>query len=230
MNPRMTAFMHLLQMSDSAFPVGSFSFSNGLETAAHTGVVHDASTLETYVRTVVRQATFTDGVAALCARRAMEKEDYDALVEADHCLWRCKLNEESRLMLSRMGRKLAELAVHLFPHPLLRRWLDEVVEGVWPGTYPVAQGMTAFLAGFSGEELFCLHQYGAANMVLGAALRCVRVSHYDTQAILFRLGEEVPALYEAACQMTLEEMHTFAPQMDILASLHEKGNMRMFMN
>ena len=30
--------------------------------------------------------------------------------------------------------------------------------------------------------------------------------------------------------MTLDEMHAFAPQIDILASLHEKGVKRMFMN
>lgn len=30
--------------------------------------------------------------------------------------------------------------------------------------------------------------------------------------------------------MELEDMHAFAPQIDILASLHEKGTKRMFMN
>ena len=30
--------------------------------------------------------------------------------------------------------------------------------------------------------------------------------------------------------MSLEDMNAFYPQLDILASLHEKGNMRMFMN
>ena len=30
-----TALMHVLQFTDSTFPVGTFSFSNGLETAAY---------------------------------------------------------------------------------------------------------------------------------------------------------------------------------------------------
>ena len=222
--------MRLLQMSDSAFPVGTFSFSNGLETAAHTGVVHDADTLEAYTRTMAWQAATTDGVAALSAWRATDREDAAALADADRALWQCKLNGESRLMLSRMGRKLGELAVRLFDNPLLRHWLQAVESGALPGTYPVAQGMVARLAGLSEEELFCSHQYGVANMVLGAALRLVRVSHYDTQAILFRLGEELPAWYAAVRPLTLDELSAFAPQADILAALHEKGEMRMFMN
>ena len=41
-----TRLMRLLEFSDSAFPVGTFSFSNGLETAAFEGIVYDAQTLE----------------------------------------------------------------------------------------------------------------------------------------------------------------------------------------
>lgn len=46
----LTSIMHLMQFTDSAFPVGTFSFSNGLETASYLGVVHDADTLEQYAR------------------------------------------------------------------------------------------------------------------------------------------------------------------------------------
>ena len=67
-------------------------------------------------------------------------------------------------------------------------------------------------------------------MVLGAALRCVRVSHYDTQRILYRLGDRTDSLYDEIRDMTIDEMHAFAPQADILASMHEKGSSRMFMN
>ncbi len=67
-------------------------------------------------------------------------------------------------------------------------------------------------------------------MVLSAALRCVRVSHYDTQLILEKLSNEVEQLYDEASQMELQDMNAFYPELDILASLHEKGNMRMFMN
>jgi len=79
-------------------------------------------------------------------------------------------------------------------------------------------------------EMFCAHQYGVINMVLSAALRCVRVSHYDTQKILFDLAARTDGLYEKAARMSPDDMNAFFPQLDIIASLHEKGNMRMFMN
>ncbi len=227
----MNSIMHLLQFTDSTFPVGTFSFSNGLETAAYERVVHDAATLESYTRAVALQAAFSDGVAALLAHRATLAGDYDELCRTDSRIMLFKMNDEARLMLGRMGKKLAELGVRLFKgNELITRWLADIEAGTTPGSYPVAQGIVFALAGIDEERLYASHQYGVINMVLSAALRCVRVSHYDTQEILFRLSATVPELYERARSMKFEDMNSFVPEMDIMASLHEKGNMRMFMN
>ncbi|MBD5176481.1 MAG: urease accessory protein UreF [Bacteroidales bacterium] len=230
MSQNIAEIMRLLQFTDSTFPVGTFSFSNGLETAGFENIVHDKVTLHDFVRSQALQAAFTDGIAALASHRAYLASDYDKIVEADQTLILCKMNDEARQMLQRMGKKLAELAVRLFDSEIARRWLDDIKAGETPGTYPVAQGIAFAAAGIDEEDLFCSHQYGVVNMVLSAALRCVRVSHYDTQEILYEMSSSVKDLYEEVKPMRTDEMHAFFPELDILASLHEKGNMRMFMN
>ncbi len=230
MKTSLIPLMQLMQLTDSALPVGTFSFSNGLETAAHAGLVHDADTLESYVRSMTLQAAFTDGVAALHAHRAVRADDYEALLHADRTLFLNKPNSETRLMQQRMGRKLAELGIRLLPSGVMNRWLDDLRTGITPGTYPATQGILFARTGLSEEALFAALQYGTAGTVLNAALRCVKVSHYDTQQILSRLHAYAAGLYEEARRMTLEDMNAFAPQADILASMHEKGTMRMFMN
>lgn len=217
-------------MTDSAFPVGTFSFSNGLETASYEHIVTDAETLKQYARSVAQQAAFSDGVAALIAYRAAKRNDYGDLVEIDHQIMLFKMNDEARLMLQRMGKKLAELGVKLFGDSMFDQWLDDINKGLTPGSYPVAQGIAFAIAGLDEESLYASHQYGVINMVLSAALRCVRVSHYDTQQILYSLSQEVPEYYQKAKSMTFTDMNSFVPEMDIMASMHEKGNMRMFMN
>lgn len=226
----MVAVMRLLQFTDSAFPVGTFSFSNGLETASFENIVTNAASLESFARAQAHQAAFSDGVAAIHAYRAYLTGDYDAIADVDRYLIMFKMNAEARMMIRRMGKKLAELAVRLFDAPIINRWIKDIKEDKTPGTYPIAQGLTFAAAGVGEKELFCSHQYGVVNMVLGAALRCVKVSHYDTQLILEKIANEVSDLYDKASQMDLKDMNAFYPELDILASLHEKGNMRMFMN
>ena len=223
--------MHLLRMTDSAFPVGTFSFSNGLETASHIGLVHDADTLAQYTASAARQAAFSDGVAAILAYRSAKQNDYDSIVGVDKQIMLFKMNDEARLMLSRMGKKMAELGEKLFAgDTIFPRWLADIKKGDTPGSYPVAQGIAFAIADVEESELFASHQYGVINMILSAALRCVRVSHYDTQRILLQLSEQTEGLYERARVMTFDDMNSFVPEMDIMASMHEKGNMRMFMN
>lgn len=224
------AISRLLQFTDSTFPVGTFSFSNGLETAGFEKMVYDADTLREFVWSQSVQAAYSDGVVALHAYRAFLSGDYEKIVEADRMLILFKMNDEARLMLKRMGKKFAELATKLFDNSLINHWLDDIRGERTPGTYPVAQGIAYAAAGVSERDLFVAHQYGVVNMVLSAALRCVKVSHYDTQKILFDLSDRVEALYNEASQMELRDMNAFFPELDILASLHEKGAMRMFMN
>lgn len=223
--------MQLLQFTDSAFPVGTFSFSNGLETAAYEKIVTDKKTLGEFARSQAWQAAFTDGIAALHAHRAFLKGDTAGIDKADSELMLSKMNEEARIMLTRMGKKLAELGTRLYPDDkTISQWLGKINGGETPGMYPVAQGMMFAKAGLSERDLFFSHQYGVVNMVLSAALRCVRVSHYDTQEILFDLSGETEKLYEMVKDMRLDEMNAFFPELDILASLHEKGTQRMFMS
>ena len=66
--------------------------------------------LREFVLTVMHQSATSDGVALLCAHRAAKAQDIDALMTIDRATFERKLNEETRLMTVRMGRKLAELA------------------------------------------------------------------------------------------------------------------------
>ena len=225
-----TATMRLLEMSDSQFPVGNFSFSNGLETASCEHIVHDAPTLAAYVRSATLQSIYSDGIASLHAFRAADRGDYDDILRADTEVILCKMNDEARQMVLRMGKKLAELAIHIAPSEIVKRLLDDINSGTTPGTYPIVQAVVMHAAGISESDMFTSQAFGVANMILGAALRCVRVSHYETQKILYDLAPILESDYEAIRHLDYDDMRAFVPGIDIMASMHEKGQMRMFMN
>lgn len=230
MNTRIDAIVHLLQFSDSMLPVGAFSFSNGLETAAAEGIVTDAPSLEAYVADIVHQTAFTDGIVSLHAHRARRSHDYEALLYADRRSTMCKLNAEQRSMSERMGRKLLSLALSLKDDTMLAAWRDDLAAGHGSGNYAAVQGAVFASCGLSERALFCSQVYGAAGMVSGAALRCVRVSHIDTQRIIYGMAAVAQRLFERVRTSSYDDMNAFVPQIDVLASMHEKGASRMFMN
>lgn len=220
----------LLQFSDSTLPVGAFAFSNGLESAIQTGVVADADSLADYVDLVVRQAARMDGIAFLHAYRAARRDDHEAVVRADHELWCRRVGEEQQLMLSRMGRKLAELALKIEAFPQLERWLGDIRSGATPGCFPIGQALAFAHMGAEETEAFVAHQYGVAAMILSAAVRLMRIDHLATQRILFATQSRVEADYLDVRAAGLDEMAVFAPVFDVLVAHHSKTHLRLFMN
>lgn len=227
---RTTDLLRVLQFGDSAFPVGAFSFSNGLESAVQHGVVHDIHTVGQFVRTALDQAATVDGIALLVAHRAACRSDLGAVIEADHALLQRKLNEEMRTMTTRMGRKLAEIATHMIKARMLQQWLDGIKGGVAPGTHPVGLAIVFAELGLDARQAFAAHQYGIASMMLGAALRLMRVSFMDTQAVLLEINGNAEEAYERIADASLDQMAGFTPLADIVAASHLHAHIRMFMN
>jgi len=222
--------MRLLQFGDSMLPVGSFAFSNGLESAVQQKVVRDLPTLREFIETALVQAASCDGIALLAAHRAACVGDAAGVIAADHAVLLRKLNEEMRTMTLRMGRKLGELVAHAAPHPLVTRWLADIEAGATPGTHPAGLGVVGAALGLREDDIFAAHQYGVAAMMASAALRLMRVSHLDGQALLHALGGTADRAYATAARASLDDMATFAPIADILAAVHVNAHVRMFMN
>lgn len=229
--PNVLSLMRALQFGDSMLPVGAFSFSNGLEAAVQERVVHDLESLRQFVQSATAQSATGDGVAMLEAHRAAQKHDLARIEIADRAVYCRKLNEEMRTMTVRMGRKLAEMALHVLPTAsIVKAWLTSIRQGKSPGSYPIGQALVYASLGLSEQDVFAVHQYGVAAMMLGAALRLMRISYLDAQAILYEVNEAAPAAYDGVAPFTLDDMSAFSPMTDILAAVHVQSRVRMFMN
>lgn len=219
-----------LQFGDSMFPIGGFSFSCGLESAIQKGVVADAAALHGFTRTAVEQAARGDGVALIAAHRAATEDDIDTLIGIDKLVEARKLSEEMRTMSVRMGKKFTEMGVQMVGAPLLCQWRDRIESSATPGCYPVALAINFAVQRLPARGAFVVHQYGVAAAILGAALRLMRISHVETQKILYELNGHADAAYEKAAAVRLSDMAGYAPLTDILSAVHAKAHVRLFMN
>ncbi|EEH8382862.1 urease accessory protein UreF [Salmonella enterica subsp. enterica serovar Montevideo] len=219
-----------MQFGDSVLPVGAFTFSNGVEAAIQKKVIHDVASLQGFVKTSLKQAACCDGIAVVAAHRAVLNDNLDALLQADWAVHNRKLNEENRLMVTRMGKKLAEIAVHIINHPLLTWWLEKIKSGDAAGTYPVTQALVMAIQGTDERSVVVMHQYGVAMTMLSAAIRLMRVTHFETQHILYSLNEDIEHFCTQAEVGDITLMSSYVPVIDVLASSHVDAHVRLFMN
>jgi urease accessory protein len=229
--PGSTALLaRMLQFGDSMFPVGAFSFSSGLESAVQKGVVADVITLRAFTRTAVEQAARGDGIALIAAHRAATVGDVDVLIQIDVQVYARKLSDEARVMSVRTGRKLTEMGVEVIGAPLLGTWRNCIATSATPGCYPVALAINFAVQNLSARQVFVVHQNGVAATILGAALRLMKISHVETQKILYELNGLADSAFENAAAARLSDMAGYAPLTEILAAVHKKAHVRLFMN
>ena len=222
--------IRIMQFGDSVLPVGAFTFSNGVESAIQTGIVHDVATLKGFVLTALKQAASCDGMGVVAAHRAVVADDRDGIIRADWAVNNRKLNEESRLMATRMGKKLAEMSIHVVEHPLISWWLEQIKNGNTAGTYPVTQAVVMAAQGIGQRGGVVMHQYGVAMTILSAAMRLMRVTHFDTQHILFELNHDIEKFCDIAEIGDINQMSSYVPIVDVLAAVHVKAHVRLFSN
>lgn len=232
-----TSFLNLsrmLQFGDSVLPIGAFAFSGGLESAVQKGIVHNEETLREYADTALEIASKGDAIAVNMAAEAALKGDLDTLCRIDEEVLCRKLSEETRLMTLRMGKKLTELGVQLTGNDLMAQWSERIAEERTPGTFPVSLALTGVVvqATKPGETqaVDVIHLYGGVMTILNAAIRLMRITHIDTQRVLYQLTPTFEERCVQAAQSSLEQMSNFAPMTDILAALHVRAHVRLFMS
>ncbi|MCM1093825.1 MAG: hypothetical protein NC421_07720 [Lachnospiraceae bacterium] len=222
--------MRLLEMSESQCTVGTFSFSNGLESASNINLIANASTLQQYVMAVSRQVAYSDSIASIQAYRAAADDDYDCILQADEEVIACKTNPESKEFTKRLGKKLAEESLCLMDCPMIERFLNDLINDITPGTYPIAQAILLYHTGVSEMEMFCSQQFGVINLILAAALKSVKVPGFDTQKIAYNLAPQAALDYKIIKHLDFSDMKAFIPYTELNASFHRTGSMMMAMN
>lgn len=218
-----------LQLGDSFFPIGVFSFSQALESFVQDQLVDDVASLSEYLESLLEQVAWTDGIALLHACDAAARGDVAGLIAVDQEIRAFKLGQESRTMTARTGRQLLRVGVALWPAALVqaeRLTRDRLLVP----TYPVALGCVAAAAGLEAADAFALELYSTAACICGAALRLLRVDHIQMQKLLLQANSWSRDLYTACHDRDLADMRTSAPALDVEGMRHEQAFVRLFAN
>lgn len=224
---RSNALLRLLQVSDSAFPTGSFSHSMGLEAFAEAGELRDAEDLERVVGLHLSTLSTSDCVAL----RASYGVDPDELFKVDRLLTATKLTRELRAASASTGKRfLLSVAALGVRGTTLSAFTDAVREGATPGNLAVGHGVAAPVLGLGLDEALRGYLYAAASSLVAAGQKLIPLGGSAAQRVLFELGEQIERAVEVSEPMESDEMYAFAPTIDARSMMHERQWTRLYIS
>jgi urease accessory protein len=214
------ALLHLLQLTDSAFPTGAFAHSFGLETYVARGLVRSASTLEAFVtNTLIHALAPSDGVACVAVYGA-EDTWLDITHELDQRLTAMKTVSELRQASRLLGARYLRTVTQLFSLPRAASYLDAIEAKTLHGHLSLAYGSVCHDLALPLQPalLAWFRQYCAA--LVSAGVRLIPLGQTAGQVLLAHLGAPILDAVELALQREVGDLASFVPGQDLAGMMH----------
>ena len=218
------ALYRLMTWLSPAYPLGSFSYSHGVEYAVEAELVTDRAGLRDYLATVLLDgAGRLDGALLAAAWRAADDDaKLDALAELASA-WRG--TTETALESSAQGAAFVRTTIAAWPDARLKAFAERH-EGRAP--FCIAFGVAAAAQGIPLEAALTGYLQAFAANLVSAGVRLVPLGQSDGQAVLAALAPVVVEAVQAAVAADLDTLGTAAPLLDWCSMRHETQYTRLF--
>ena len=209
------------QVVDSAFPVGVFAHSWGLEAAWHAGYVDSDATLQQFLKASIQQTGWSMLPLLNSAYREPTRlNELDTL--ADAFLTNSVTNRASRVQ----GRTLVTTASRVWPSQALTD-LERTAANGSAHVAPLS-GVVFRIIGLPHEIAQKAMLYGAARGILSAAVRLGAVGSYQAQRMQHEAGHWLDTTLEHCADLDAEALCQTAPLLDLLQGTHDRLYSRLF--
>jgi urease accessory protein len=222
-SPSGAAQLRLMAFLSPTFPVGGFSYSHGLERAAHDGFLPDADALREWLLDLIAFGSgWNDAVLFAEAHRLAGSAEPSATSLADLAnLAEALAGCEERHRESMLQGAAFIAAARAWPQPILAHPPEDCAYCVAAGAVLGAHGVPAETAVAAWLQAFCMN-------LVQAAIRLGVTGQQGAMAVIAALESAILVAARRAASSTLDDLGSAALISEIVAMKHETQTTRLF--
>jgi urease accessory protein len=228
------SLLQLLQLADSALPIGAQAHSFGLETLAADGML-TTENLATFLSNYLAELGTLDGFFCRSAYHlaALPDDAFTAAwIQLNHRLSAVRLAGESRSASATLGRRLLTLACELTADPRLRLALHSAKTASADLHHTTVFGLVGGVRRLGEEPTVLAFLQQSLAGLLAATQKLLPVGQSQLVSILWHVKPMLIATAERSrlANWDVTPPTSFAPLMEIAQMRHAHLSVRLFMS
>lgn len=216
----------LLQINDSAFPIGSYTQSFGLETYVQKGLITNKDEAYNYLHTLLHtQMLYTD---LLAIRLIYESKTLESILNIESLINASTPARETREGMQKIGLIFIK-TLESMKLDLPSFFKAYIKDSIYP-THQSAYAVFCKAMAISCKKSIQHYAYAQISNTLTNCVKLIPLSQYDGQAILARLHADFNTIYEKILELSEDEFCNAFVHNDMQGMLHESLHSRLYMS
>jgi urease accessory protein len=215
--------LRLYQLISPSLPIGSFTYSQGLEWAIEAQWITDAPSLKEWLDSVLNHSIVTLELPILLRLlKAFHDSDEANVARWTQWLIACRETSELRKEEQQRGAALARLLPNLgidIPQTLALHIAKSQLTGF---------ALAAHQWGIDAHKLCYGYCWGWLENIVLAGVKLIPLGQTDGQKLMFELAKKIPLSVEKASTLKDFDIHSSTPALAIASSRHETQYTRLF--
>lgn len=223
--------LNILQVCDSAFPIGSFNHSYGMETYLRENIICDAHTFNRWLTMFFEnQYLYNEGLAIKLIYEMLERNEKNEVWNIDQLLTVQNVAMESREGAKLVAYRKLDVVLELFDIDLLKEYKERIEKDISYGNPAVVFAILMYCLNVEKDVAIVAYGYSVASTLVQSAVRAIPLGQKDGQRVLQNSLSTLEGVRADIEKLSIDDLGYNIPGFEISQMNHEILTFRLFMS
>ena len=211
--------LKLLTWNNQAFPIGSYSFSSGLEYAVESNLITTGDELQSWLKNLLNFGSIqTDAILLVEAWKLMREKKYRNLIELNNFAISLNQSYEKYIENYEQGKSFIKITSDAWNHKFQSKNL----------TFPLAYASSAYQENIKLEDTLISYLHANLCNLLSAGIKLIPLGQTEGQRIQIKLNLYIEEEYKIILKKDMNDIGNCGWVNDIVSMQHENQFTRIF--
>ena len=223
--------LYLMHIHDSAFPMGSYTHSFGMETYIQSDKISKKEDLLNFCQSYVEEnLVYNDAIIVKEAFNLCQEKNWRKLIELENMYEAMKVASESRNASRMIGKQFLKGILPVAPFEDLQYWSNKIKGNEATGQYAIVYSIYAVNMGFDLQTTIMTFMYSSVVSLIHNGIRAIPLGQNAGIEIIHQIIPLIGRCVEEVEKKSLRDLSNHSIGLEIASMKHRFLGSRLFIS